>query len=83
MGVAIEQQDDDSVSDTGPVTLSHVLIGAKLLATGEALEKFVEAEDPLPPVFGKLGIGSGKDDLESFLSAHGDEIDNMRSSLRA
>ncbi|MGI9258052.1 MAG: HDOD domain-containing protein [Gammaproteobacteria bacterium] len=81
MGEAIEQQEGDGLTTPGPVTLSDILVAAKLAASGEKPEGFDDPDNQSLHVFHKLGIATCMDDLEIALETHEEEIEQLRKSL--
>ena len=85
LGMAIEQQNDYDVNFTGAVTLTEVLIAARLIDQG-AIHTAGSNEEPgeeQPPshVFSRLGLSCNDETGAVDLNAHLEEIEGIRSQL--
>lgn len=87
MGIAIEHQDDTDVLVTGSVTLTDVLIAAKLVIALDIHDGAPDGSNDLDSqcltVFEKLEMPTDRDGLERILHPRSDEIDQVRASLTA
>ncbi len=85
LGTAIEQQNDYEINCRGPVSLSEVLIAARLTNRGTSPEAGAEPdtdeEQQAAPVFDRLGIPRNDESGAVDLSTHIEEIGGIRSAL--
>jgi len=85
LGAAIEQQNDYDVHFSGAVTLTEILIAARLINQGTiptaGSSEELEKEQPPPHVFSRLGLSCDDETGVVDLSAHIEEIEGIRAQL--
>ena len=84
LALAIEQQNDYDVKFTGPISLSEVLIAAKLINNGQpsdaCSDPSAEGSEPLP-VLERLGMVQADASETMGMSPYIEEIERVRATL--